>query len=99
ARMSDWRDEQRRRDQERREVVMRLPVAQARHHGVIGGPDGDVRVCASVGPSGEVVAVWTAPDSLEAVTARTVSAGGAVFPDPAAAPPVAAPITVHAPGL
>jgi hypothetical protein len=97
--MSDWRDQQRRRDRARREEVMRLPVLQVRHHGVIGGHDGDVRVCAAVGPGGEVVAVWTAAASLEAVTSRTLSAGGASFPDPAAARPVAARITVHAPGL
>jgi hypothetical protein len=97
--MSDWREEQRRRDEARREQVMRLPVVQVRHHGVVSGPGGSVRVCASVGPSGEVAAVWTAPAGLEAVTARTVSAGGAVFPDPAADRPVAARITVHDPGL
>ena len=78
---------------------MRLPAVRVHHHGVIDGADGDVRVCASVGPSGEVVAVWTAPTSLEAVTSRTVPAGGASFPDPAAARPVAARITVHAPVL
>jgi hypothetical protein len=46
-----------------------------------------------------VVAVWTAAASLEAVTSRTFSAGGASFPGPAAARPVTARITVHAPGL
>jgi hypothetical protein len=52
---------------------------QARHHGIIDGRDGDVRVCASVGPVGEVVAVWTTAASLQAVTARTISAGGASY--------------------
>ena len=46
-----------------------------------------------------MVAVWTAPESLEAVTSTTVSAAGACFPDPAAARPVAARITVHTPEL
>ena len=78
---------------------MSLPVLRVRHHGVIGGRDGDVLVCASVGPAGEVVAVWTAPEGLEAVTSTTVSAAGACFPDPAAARPVAARITVHTPEL
>ena len=78
---------------------MSLPILRVRHHGVIRGRDGHVLVCASVGPAGEVVAVWTAPDGLGAVTSTTVSAGGACFPDPAAARPVAARITVHAPGL
>ncbi len=76
---------------------MSLPVLRVRHHGVIRGRDGDVLVCSSVGPAGEVVAVWTAPDGLGAVTSATVSAGGACFPDPAAARPVQARITVHTP--
>jgi hypothetical protein len=97
--MSDRREQQRHRDRARREEVMSLPVLRARHHGVIGGHDGDVLVCASVGPAGDVVAVWTAPEGLGAVTSATVSAGGACFPDPAAARPVEARITVHAPEL
>ena len=97
--MSDWQEERRRRDRVRRDEVMSFPVLQVRRHGVIGGQDGDVRVCASVGPAGEVVAVWTTAEDLEAVTSRTVSAGGASFPDPGATRPVAARITVHAPEL
>ena len=97
--MSDWQEERRRQDRARREEVMRLPVLPVRRHGVIDGLDGDVRVCVSVGPAGEVVAVWTMAEYLEAVISRTVSAGGATFPDPDAARPVAARITVHAPVL
>ena len=78
---------------------MGLPVLPARHHGVVEGRDGDVRVCAAIGPAGEVVAVWTAPGDLDAAAARTVSPAGASFPDPGAARPVAARVTVHAPGL
>jgi hypothetical protein len=78
---------------------MSLSVLQVRRHGVIDGQDGDVLVCASVGPAGELVAVWTAPEGLEAVSSSTVSAAGASFPDPAATRPVAARITVHTPEL
>ena len=78
---------------------MRLPVLRVRHHGVLGGRDGDVLVCASIGPAGEMVAVWAKPEGLAAVTATTVSAAGACFPDPATARPVAARITVHTPDL
>ena len=88
--MSDWQEERRRRDRARRDEVMSLPVLQVRRHGVIDGQDGDVLVCASVGPAGELVAVWTAPEGLEAVSSTTVSAAGASFPDPAATRPVAA---------
>jgi len=97
--MSDWQEERRRRDRARRDEVMSLPVLPVRRHGVIDGRDGDVLACASVGPAGEVVAVWTTSEALEAVTSTTVSAAGASFPDPAAARPVAARITVHAPEL
>ena len=97
--MSDWQEERRRRDRARREEVLSLPVLQVRRHGVIDGPDGDVPVCASVGPAGEVVAVWTTPEGMAAVTSATVSAAGASFPDPGAARPVAARITVHTPKL
>ncbi len=55
-------------------------------------------MCTSVGPDGEILAVWTAAGDLEAVQARTTSPGGAVFPDPESSRPVTARITVHNPG-
>ena len=94
-----WREQQRIQDEARRAEVMDLPVIEARPHGVIAGPDDDVRVCASIGPAGELVAVWVAPDDLDAASAKTLSPGGASFPDPGAARPVPARITVHAPRL
>jgi hypothetical protein len=97
--MSDWQEERRRRDRARRDEVMRLPVLKVRRHGRIHGVDGDVLVCASAGPAGDVVAVWTTPEGREAVSSTTVSAAGASFPDPGAARPVAARITVHTPDL
>lgn len=97
--MRDWQEERRRRDRARRDEVMSLPLLQVRRHGVIDGRDGDVRVCASVWPAGEVVAVWTTPEGREAVISTTVSAAGASFPDPDAARPVAARIAVHTPEL
>jgi hypothetical protein len=99
ARMSDWREQQRQRDRIRRDEVMSLAVLRVRHHGILDAPDVDVLVCASIGPVGEAVAVWTAPEGLEALTSTTVSAAGARFPDSAAARPVAARITVHTPNL
>jgi len=97
--MSDWREQRRHRDRDRRDEVMTLPVLRVRHHSVIGGRDGDVPACASVGPAGEVAALWTTPEGLGPVTSMTVSAAGAWFPDPAAARPAAARITVHTPDL
>jgi len=97
--MEDWREQQRRQDLVRREEVLRLPVLPVREHGLIGGRDGDVRVCASVGPGGEVVSVWTTAEGKQAVTSRTVSAGGASFADTSTDRPVTARITVHNPRL
>ena len=78
---------------------MSLPVVPVRHHGIISGPGDDVLVWTSVGPSGELVAVWTAREARQAVIAKTISGGGASFPEPHAARPVTARITVHTPEL
>jgi hypothetical protein len=51
--MSDWREQQRHRDRVRRDQVMSLPALRVRDHVVLGGRDGDILVCASVGPAGE----------------------------------------------
>jgi len=83
----------------RRDQVVDLSSLPVRRHAVITGQDGDVQVCASVGPRGELVTVWVAAGDLSAVTARTVNRGGASFPDPDAARPVTARITVHDPAL
>ncbi len=62
---------------------MSFPVLRLRHRGAVTGLRGDVLVCASVGPAGELVAVWTAPEDRQAVTATTtVSAGRVSFPEP-----------------
>src|SRR5260370_13180773 len=96
--MSEGREQQRHRDRVRPDEVMSLPSLRVRRHSVIGGHDGDVLVCASVGPAGEVAAVGTAPDGLGAGTSATVSAAGAGFPAPAATRPAPQRITVHTPG-
>jgi len=96
--MADWAEQRRRRDEARRAVVMALPALPVRHHARIeAAHEGDVRVCASVGAAGEVIAVWSAAADLPAVTATTVQPGWASFPDPLAARPVTARVTVHAP--
>ena len=99
AQMSDWRDEHRRRDQVRRAEVMGVPVLPVREHATIAGLDGEVRVCSSVGPAGEVIAVWTAARDQDVVNARSLTAAGVSFAEPGTARPVAARITVHAPKL
>ncbi len=94
-----WQEARRERDRVRREEMMSLPVLPARHHGTLAGHDGDVRICASAGAAGEVVAVWTAPQDADATTIMTTTAAGVRYPEPGTDPPVAARITVHDPGL
>ena len=68
---------------------MARPLLPVRHHAPITAPDdGDVRVCASVGPAGEVIAVWSAAKDLPVLTA---------FPDPHPPRAVTARVSVHAP--
>ncbi len=51
---------------------------------------GDVLVSASIGPAGELVALWSARKDEAALRSVTTQPGWATFPDPTAARPVAA---------
>jgi len=56
---------------------MARPLLPVRHHATIAAAEaGDVQVCASVGPAGEVIAVWSAAEDLPVLTS--------FFPDPPA---------------
>jgi hypothetical protein len=80
--------------------VMALPAVCACHPVAVQPPvPGDVRVCASIGPAGELVAVWSQIENLPAVMSWTRSPGGVNFRDPHAPQPVGARVTVHAPAL
>lgn len=96
----DWAHQLQLSNAARRAVVMALPTVQARHHAQLTAPqDGDVRVSASVGPSGEVVALWSAAEDLSALISTTTQSGGATSPDPQAPRPAPARVTVHAPDM
>ncbi len=58
---------------------------------------GDVRVSVSIGPAGELVALWCAESDVDVFMARTTSPGGATFPGTVSARPVAARITIDTP--
>lgn len=60
---------------------------------------GDALISASIGPAGEVVALWSAAADLPELTARTTSPGGATFPGTRTSRPLAARVTTHAPGM
>ncbi|TDD95371.1 hypothetical protein [Actinomadura rubrisoli] len=77
--------------------TMPLPV---RHHvRIAAAQSGDARVNASIGPSGEVIALWSAAADVQAVTSTTTQPGGATFPDHRAPRPVTARVTLHSPTL
>jgi hypothetical protein len=93
--MSDWRERQRKR----RQVVIALPVVRLRHHAVVAATRGQERVAASVGPDGQLIALWAAARDLSALKATTTQPGWARFPDPRAPRPVSARVSIHAPEL
>jgi hypothetical protein len=79
---------------------MALPVLGVRHQAHLQAPRaGDVRVCASVGPAGEAVAVWAAADDAPAVQPRSAGPHRASFARTRASWPVRARVTVHSPDL
>ncbi|MGW6441658.1 hypothetical protein [Lentzea sp. NPDC055074] len=88
----DWEQ----RNEARRAEVLALPAVETRQHARLLPPlPGDVLVSASVGPADDVVALWASPADVESLTSVTTQRGGATFPDPQAARPVAARVTVH----
>jgi hypothetical protein len=92
-----WRRE--RRYEARRRELMARPLLPVRHHATMTAAEaGDVRVCASVGPAGEVITVWSAAEDLPVLTSRT-ERGPGIFPDPGVARAVTARVTVHAPDI
>ncbi|MFB6852532.1 hypothetical protein ACFCWV_08515 [Streptomyces sp. NPDC056341] len=77
----------------------RLPTLELRHHAVIAGGAGEKQVVASVGPDGQVIALWSKPRDLPGLSATTTGAGGATFPEPRATKAVDAHVSVLAPHL
>ncbi|WP_329565661.1 hypothetical protein [Streptomyces sp. NBC_01361] len=86
-------------DKESRAAVLTLPTLELRHHAVIAGEDGEEQVAASVGPDGQVIALWSKPRDVAGLSATTTSPGGATFPEPRATKAVDARVTVHTPHL
>lgn len=82
--------------QRRRDTMKPSPVELRRHAAVTGRP-GEERVAVSVGPDGNVIALWAPADGASALTSSTTRPGGAVFPDTRASRPVAARVSVHTP--
>ncbi len=74
-----------------------LPAVRLRHHAVITGRPGEERVTASIGPDGNLVALWAAAQDRPAFSATTTQAGGARFPEPRASRSATARVSIHAP--
>lgn len=77
------------------------PIVEVVHHAAVEPvepvePD-EVRVSVSVGPCGELVALWSAAADLDALHGKTIGPGGAVFPDSRTSRPVAVRVTAHWP--
>lgn len=94
-RTSAWSDiavkEWERRNAARRAEVLALPTVHAWHHARIVPPQqGDVRISASIGPLGELMALWAAPADQEALTRGTLGRTSR---------PVAVRVTVHMPEM
>ncbi|MFD7203759.1 hypothetical protein [Streptomyces sp. NPDC059893] len=84
-------------DKASRAAMLRLPTLELRHHAVIEGEAGEKQVAASVGPDGQVIALWSKPRDLPGLSATTTNAGGATFPEPRATQAVDTHVSVHAP--
>lgn len=77
---------------------MTLPTCELSRHATISPhAEGDVLISASIGPRGEMVALWSAPADEAALRSHTEHPGWASFPDPKSPRPVAVRITAHAP--
>jgi hypothetical protein len=74
-------------------------VVKLRHHAVVAARRGQERVGASIGPDGQLIALWAAARDLPALKATTTQPGWATFPDPRAPRPVRARVSIHAPEL
>ncbi|MGW1994978.1 hypothetical protein [Embleya sp. NPDC001921] len=88
---------ERRRTKAGREATLALPTVELRRHAVIAGRPDEERVAASVGPDGNVVALWALRRDLPMLVSATTWSGGATFPDPRAARPVTVRVSTHAP--
>ncbi|WP_329432032.1 MULTISPECIES: hypothetical protein [unclassified Streptomyces] len=84
-------------DKESRAAMLRLPTLALRHHAVIAGAPGEKQIAASVGPDGQVIALWSKPRDLPGLSATTTNAGGATFPEPRATKAVDTHVSIHAP--
>jgi hypothetical protein len=75
-------------------------MASLRHHAELIPPsEGADLVTAASGPDGELVALWASQENADALTARTVQAGGASFPDSRTAAPISVHVATYSPHL
>ncbi|MET0864550.1 MAG: hypothetical protein ABWZ98_09480, partial [Nakamurella sp.] len=71
--MSDWERERQARDEARRREVLALPTAAfARHTTLEPLHETDQLVTASIGPDGDIYALWSSPGDADQLAARAV---------------------------
>lgn len=96
----DWERRRAERDAARRAAILALPVVRLRQHARIVAPQaGDVRVATSVGPAGELIALWSAAEDRPVLSSTTTQPGWATFPDARGPRPVGTRVTTHAPDM
>src|SRR6266446_1338198 len=82
------------------DVRVHAEVEELRLHGDLAPPEaGDVLVTSSMGPTGDLVALWCSAEGAAAMSGRTMVEGGASFPDTRLPRAVPARVSFHAPGL
>jgi len=93
-----WEEKYRREEESREAAMQSLPAVAVRRHAAISPPaDGDVLVTASVGPRGELIALWSTLEGEKALHSRVVEPSGVSFAATMTPRPVRVRVTTHSP--
>ena len=96
--MSDRQRERQARNEARRREVLQLPTVVIPKYATLDPPhEADQLVTASVGPDGDIYALWSTPSSAQQLAPRRARPVFASLPNPRTAEPVDAVVTAHAP--
>ena len=96
----DWLRRRRVEAVERREDLLGAPTTRLRRARELEHPsDGAILVTTSIGPTGEIAALWSDASGSEALMSMTTSPGGARFPDSVPTTPASAVVTIQTRGI
>lgn len=92
----DWQRRHRLQTERRRKELLHAPSVRLREGRVLQPPYADAElVTTSIGPTGEIVALWSQPSGRESLRSTTTQPGWAHFPDAVPPSPVEAMITIQ----